>query len=290
VGIKIKMNKNIVDYIKKSACPKKLPDNSEHLLISIKSVKSISSKFNKSLKKIEIISLENDIIPMRYARNMNAISSKDQIMLLKAKICIIGLGGLGGFVSEMLARIGIGELILIDGDKFDDTNLNRQALSSEDLLNFPKVRVAEKKLKSINSSVLTRCYENFLNKDNAERLINGADVAVDCLDNLKTRFLLEKACKKNGIPLVSAAVAGTAGQATTIFPEDDGFSKIFGYRKSDIEKGAESYLGCLPFTVNMLASIEVSEVIKIILNKGYLLRNKLLFIELMDNSFDVFKL
>ncbi len=281
--------KNIIDSIKKSSFFQNCPSDEKCSFISIDNIKNISYEFEKNFKEIEIIALENGIIPTRYARNFNALSSSDQIRLLKSKTAIVGLGGLGGSVSEMLARIGAGELILIDGDKFDETNLNRQALSSEDMINSSKVKAAEKKIKNINSSVIIKSYEKFINEKNAGNLIKGADVVIDCLDNLKTRFILEKACKENLIPLVSGAIAGTMGQILSIFPEDKGFEKLYGNKK-DEEKGAETYLGALSFTVNMTASIEVSEAVKIILNKGKLLRNELMVIELTDNMITTFKL
>ena len=122
------------------------------------------------------------------------------------------------------------------------------------------------------------------------RLLEKSDVIVDCLDNIKSRLILEGASKKIPCPLVSAAVGGVWGHVTTIFPEDTGLSQIYGGPASVESKGAEASLGCLPYAVTLLASIECSEVIKILLNKGSVLRNQLLVVDLMSNIFDIAQL
>ena len=126
--------------------------------------------------------------------------------------------------------------------------------------------------------------------ENADRIITGADVVVDCLDTLKTRFVLEKAARAAKIPLVSAAIAGTYGQITTIFPEDPGLSLIYGPEDQVPAKGAEATLGTLPYTAMMMASLECSEITKILLKRGTLLRNRLLVMDLMDNAVEVLSL
>mmetsp|Transcript_3561 Transcript_3561/g.2145 ORF Transcript_3561/g.2145 Transcript_3561/m.2145 type:complete len:284 (+) Transcript_3561:135-986(+) len=283
------MNNTVVNEIKGKAIYTKFA-GSNYLSISDKNVKAIADTFNIEKKTVEITAIENNIVPKRYIRNMRTLTFNEQAKLLKSSVSIVGLGGLGGTVSEIFARIGIGNINLIDGDKFEESNLNRQILSVEKSLKIPKVLVAAKRIKAINSSISIKQYEKFLTEKNATKLIGNSEVVVDCLDNLKTRFLLEESCKENNVPLVSAAVAGVLGQVTTIFPEDSGFELIFGKKKTVKLEGAEAYLGCLPFTVTMIASIECSEVIKIFLDKGSLLRNKLLVADLMDNTIEVFNL
>jgi molybdopterin-synthase adenylyltransferase len=229
-------------------------------------------------------------IPQRYARNMGTFSSQDQAVLSGSRVCIVGLGGLGGAVTEILARLGIGHLTLIDGDVFEESNLNRQLLSTPQNLGASKAATAASRVLQINSSVQTRTHDVFLDARNAARLIQGATVAVDCLDNLKTRFVLEKAAKAAGIPLVSAAIAGTYGQITTIFPEDPGLSQIYGPQDPVPAQGAEAVLGTLPYTAMMMASLQCSEITKILLKRGSLLRNKLLVMDLMDNTMEALTL
>jgi molybdopterin/thiamine biosynthesis adenylyltransferase len=133
-------------------------------------------------------------------------------------------------------------------------------------------------------------YNENLNDSNSLSLIENSDVAVDCLDNVPTRFTLERAAKQIGLPLVSAAVAGVSGHVTTIFPEDPGLELIYGESDQRPRKGVETSLGCLPQAVTLLASVECSEVIKILLGRGELLRNKLFFVDLVSNTMDVLQL
>ncbi|RPH50758.1 MAG: HesA/MoeB/ThiF family protein [Desulfobacteraceae bacterium] len=221
---------------------------------------------------------------------MKSFSSTDQATLLKSIVTIVGLGGLGGIVSEILARTGIGTLNLIDGDLFEESNLNRQFLCTENLLSKPKADAAAKRVKEINSSVTVRKYYEYLGEENADRIIGESGTVIDCLDSLTGRFILEKASKKAGCRLVSAAVAGSYGHITTIFPEDPGLKLIYGDPENAPEKGAETSLGALSFCVSLVASLEASEAIKIILKKGSLLRNKLLLVDLDGNTFETIQL
>ena len=234
--------------------------------------------------------LPDNSLPNRYVRNRGTLSFHDQKMLGDSHVCIVGLGGLGGAVVEILARLGIGCLTLIDGDIFEESNLNRQILSTPTNLGTSKAQAAAKRVRLINPMVLTRIHPVFLKPANAASLIDGADIVTDCLDNLKTRFTLEKAVRAAGIPMVSAAIAGSYGQVTTIFPEDTGLDLIYGPETTIPNQGAEADLGTLPYTALALAALECSEITKIILKRGNLLRNKLLVMDFMDNALDVLSL
>jgi molybdopterin/thiamine biosynthesis adenylyltransferase len=242
------------------------------------------------LRRIEQAALAAGVVPLRYTRNMKSLSPREQSTLLNARVCLVGQGGLGGGVTEILARQGIGALTLIDGDRFEESNLNRQLFSTESGLGNLKAEAAAKRVGRINAAVEVTYQAVFLNASNAADLVAGADVVVDCLDNLRDRFLLEAAAKAVGIPFVSAAVAGAGGHATTIFPEDPGLRLIYGDPGQAPFKGVEATLGTLPFAVTLLATLECAEVTKIILKKGELLRNRLLVVDMMDNSFEVFEL
>ncbi len=226
----------------------------------------------------------------RYSRNMKTFSTEDQAALLSSRVCVVGLGGLGGTVTEILARLGIGTLTLIDGDVFEESNLNRQLLCTMERIGKPKAEAAGTRVKEINPTVKTHIHKLFLDDHNANRLLEGNDVVVDCLDNLKTRYILERAARAAIIPMVSAAVAGTYGQITTIFPEDQGLRLIYGSEEDVPQKGAETFLGTLPYTASILASLECSEVTKILLKRGSLLRKKLLIIDLMNNNIETLNL
>ncbi len=284
------MKTQIIEKLKKISRPKKYPDDTHYTGISLEDIPSLAKSFKVDIRKIEIIALEEGIVPERYARNMKTFSPEDQANLLKSQVSIVGLGGLGGTVSEILARTGIGTLNLIDGDRFEATNLNRQFLSTHEMMGKYKTEAAVKRIKEINPSIAVHRHDGYLDDKNSDALVRGSDVIVDCLDNIKTRFILENASKKAGSPLVSAAVAGLSGHITTIFPEDRGLKLIYGSSDDLKSKGAEASLGCLSSSVSVLAAFETTEVIKIILNRGSLLRNKLLIIDLLDNITEVLDL
>lgn len=266
------------------------PDGEAYTGIGTEAVKNMSLLFDIPGREIEIISLENSIIPERYARNMKTFSVQDQISILQSRVTVIGLGGLGGTVVEILARAGVGTLRLIDGDSFEDSNLNRQLFSCPESQGMPKAEAAARRVPQINPSLTVEKHALFLNEENARDLLKDSDAAADCLDSMKTRFVLESAAKKAGIPLVSAAVAGSAGHVTTIFPEDTGLQNIYGSAEFLEEKGAEQSQGCLAHAVFLLSSLESSEIIKILLNKKDTLRNRLLIADLRDNTFEIMNL
>ncbi len=226
----------------------------------------------------------------RYSRNFNSISLEEQKKLKNSKVAVIGLGGLGGSVCEMLARVGIGSLILIDGDSFEPSNLNRQILSKEALMDFPKARAAKKRVNAINSQVNVSCFSEYLDKSNMYEYIKNVDLAVDCLDSIESRFFLQDAAKKASIPVVAGAIAGMTGQVTAIFPGDTGYKAIYGERRGEGEKGVETITGNLVCCVFFVASLQVSEVLKILLDRQEILRNKLLVSELWSNTFEIMDL
>jgi molybdopterin/thiamine biosynthesis adenylyltransferase len=280
----------IIEKLKEISRSKKYPDDTDYTSISPEDVPRLATSFKVDRRKIEIIALGEGIVPERYARNMKTFSPEDQASLLKSQVSIVGLGGLGGTVLEILARTGIGTLNLIDGDRFEASNLNRQFFSTHKTMGTLKTEAAVERIKAINPSITVHGFDEYLDDQNSDALIRGSDVIVDCLDNIPTRFILENASKKTGSPMVSAAVAGLSGHITTIFPEDPGLKLIYGPPDHLKSKGAEASLGCLSTAVSVLAALETAEVLKIILGRGSLLRNKLLIVDLLDNITEVLDL
>ena len=265
------------------------PDGTSCRTVSFRAVEYLrQTRFGGDGRRAEIFFLSQRIIPERYLRNMKTFTVEDQIRMLESHVCIVGMGGLGCAVVEILARLGVGALTLIDGDQFEESNLNRQILATPQRIGLSKTKAAQIRIQEINPSLHVQEHAVYLNADNARQFIKSADVVVDCLDNLKTRFILEKAAKAAVIPLVSAAIAGSFGQITVVFPEDPGLERIYGPEHQTPVKGAETSLGALPHTAMLLASLECSEVVKILLKRGVLLRNQLLVVDLMSNSIETF--
>ncbi|MFC1829493.1 ThiF family adenylyltransferase [Thermodesulfobacteriota bacterium] len=284
------MKPEILKEIESLSGPGELPDGTSYQRLSVENTEKISRDLNVSGRDIEIAALETDVIPERYVRNMKTFSSDDQATLLRSQVCVVGLGGLGGAVTEILARVGIGTLKLIDGDTFEDSNFNRQFLCTRDQIAKPKAETAAKRVHQVNSSIVVLKHHAPIDESNSVTFIEHSDVVVDCLDNVPTRFTLERASKEIGSPLVSAAIAGVSGHVTTIFPEDRGLELIYGKKDHLPIKGVETSLGCLPQAVTVLAALECSEVVKILLNKGDVLRNRLLFVDLVDSTFETLQL
>lgn len=282
----------MISKIEQAALLKQMPDGQIQPTLTMAQIEELAIRFGVDGKAIEIVALENNVIPERYSRNFNTYGPAEQIQLLKSKIVVVGLGGLGGTLTEWLARAGIGHLILIDGDRFEDHNLNRQLLCTQDRLGTPKARAAAERVCRINSSITVQSHTEYFTSENATRLVSEADVVVDCLDNIHSRFILETAAKENDLPFVSAAVAGLSGHVTTIFPQDTGLELIYGPRKElKDNKGAETQLGCLPQAVGFIAAAESAEVIKVCLGKTQdMLRNRMFMVDMATNTFEVLKL
>ncbi|MEE8564277.1 MAG: HesA/MoeB/ThiF family protein, partial [Atribacterota bacterium] len=180
--------------------------------------------------------------------------------------------------------------IIADKDLIVDSNLNRQILSTETNLGQKKTEVAVKRVKEINSSIEIVGNSVFISSDNVEKIIEGAEVVVDALDNLSSRFVLQKTCQELKIPLVHGAIAGFNGQLTTIFPEDKGLELIYGSDSDLPEHGSEAELGAPAITPALIASLEAQEVVKILLKRGKLFRNKLLYLDIEDGTIEILNL
>lgn len=224
----------------------------------------------------------------RYSRNMNMLTAEENESLKNFKVCVIGCGGLGGYNIEFLGRLGIGTITAVDGDVFEASNLNRQILSDETILGQSKAITAKNRMAVVNSDITVNAIFDLLTEENAKEILTGHDVVVDALDNMPCRKLLERCCCELNIPLVHGAIAGWYAQVCTIMPGDNIFNEL--YPDEETSKGIESDLGNPSFTPALAASIQVSEVLKILLNKEGTLRNKLLSINLMDHEYEVFQL
>lgn len=223
----------------------------------------------------------------RYIRNMNALTPEENEKLKDFKVCIIGCGGLGGYIIEMLGRLGIGHITAVDGDCFEESNLNRQILSDSESIGHGKAQKAFERMRKVNPLININPIQERLTSENCCKTISGHDVVVDALDNISTRFILQNEAEKLKIPLVHGAISGWYGQVTTIYPGDRTFDLIYQNRDSESE-GRK--LGNPSFTPGLVASIEVSEVVKVLIKRGELLRKKLLFIDLLLQEYQVINL
>lgn len=285
------MGNKLIDELLQTHTQQRLrPDDSTYNALLFNGEKEIAKQTGLSLNRIECLALEAGILPERYSRNQKSLSLDDQLRLLRSHAAVIGLGGLGGTVTEILARIGVGCLTLVDGDCFDESNLNRQLLSSTALLGHSKAQAAKSRVAVINPAVEVQAVEQFFNADNSQAILKGASLAVDCLDNITDRFILEDGCRKEGIPLVSAAIGGCSGQATLIYPGGPGLKRIYGEPGKAPARGVEASMGTLPFAAMYMAAVECAEAVTILLGKPAELRDRLFFADVSDHTTELFTL
>lgn len=214
----------------------------------------------------------------RYLRNHDAISEEEQATLAAKRVLVIGCGGLGGMVIECLARIGVGHLRVVDGDVFEESNLNRQLLSSSMNLGRPKTLAAQQRVMAINPLVEVDAVQERLTVENAAELLAGCDVAVDCLDNIQARLVLQETAKNAGLPLVHAAVAGWNGRVCVIRPGEDLLNLL--YPDPQESRGEERQTGTLSFSASLTASWQAAETVKLMLGKPGL-HGEILEVDLM---------
>lgn len=258
-------------------------------VIALERVRVLAKELGVSPREVELAALEARVLPRRYLRSFGTVGWEGQIELLRSTVAVVGLGGLGGNVVEGLARMGVGRLILVDGDVFLDHNLNRQILSAETDLNKRKTEAARARVAQINSAVEVIVHPEEATRENAPRLLDGAQVVVDALDRLPTRLMLQEVAQAMGIPMVHGAIAGYVGQVMTIFPGDAGLRALFGEGNVP-QQGIEVQLGCPAATPMMVASWQVQEVLKILLGRGQPLRHKMLFMDAEAGTVEVLEI
>ncbi len=224
--------------------------------------------------------LEAGFLPTRYRRNRRMISVAQQLTLFRSQVAVVGCGGLGGYVLEELARLGVGRLVAIDPDTFEEHNLNRQLLASQATLGRNKSAAAAERIAQVNPAVTVRAIQAPFTREVATELLEGVDVVADGLDRIDTRLELAAACGVLGIPLVHGAIAGWFGYVTTVFPGEDTLQRLYSRRPTT--KGIEADLGNPSFTPAVVASLEVAEIVKIRLGIGTLLRGRVLCVNLLD--------
>ena len=215
----------------------------------------------------------------RYARHivLAEIGGIGQARLLAARVLVIGAGGLGAPLLQYLAAAGIGTLGVIDHDRVDLSNLQRQVIHTTAGVGTPKVDSAEEAVKALNPDVNVVKYQTRLDASNIMEIIDGYDVIVDGVDNFPTRYLLNDATVRMGIPVVSAAILGFEGQLSVFKPHEGPCYRCLFRQPPPAELapscGANGVLGVLPGTMGLL---QATEVIKLILGIGDPLIGRLL--------------
>ena len=250
-------------------------------VISLDNVQSLAQRHGVSGRIVEIEALTQTIRPLRYLRNQQALPVDDQIRLLRSTVAQVGLGGLGGTLLENHLRAGVGSIRCADGDTFEESNLNRQALSTPNTLGRNKAHAALARAASINPSVDMKAIDTFLTPETLPGFLDGSDVAVDALGGLENRLLLQRAAAEAGVPLVTGALAGWNGYVSVVMPGQTGPADIMGK-----DNAAEETLGCPAPAVSLFASLMASETIRLITTGISPLSGKMLIIDMQSLTFE----
>ena len=211
----------------------------------------------------------------RYLRNLPALTEQEQQQLSEKHVLIIGCGGLGGFLCEYLVRLGVGEITAVDPDLFDESNLNRQLLSSTENLGKSKALAAKQHAAEIDPELRFHAVEAAFCADNAAELLSGKDLVLDALDSASARLLLEDACAEAGVTLVHGAIHGWTVQASVVPPGRGILHQLYGSgAKGDTDKA------CLVFTPAYCAAVQAAEAVKLLVGRPSALEGKLLIADL----------
>lgn len=212
------------------------------------------------------------------------IGEEGQEKLKRARVVIAGVGGLGSPIAVYLAAAGVGTIRIIDQDTVDISNLNRQILHWDRDVDRGKVDSAFEKLSELNPNIAVEAIRATIGEDNVSQLMEGCDVIVDAMDNLPTRYLLNRTAVKMGIPFVHGAVRGFEGRVMTIIPGKTACLQCM-YR-GPVPEEKFPVIGIAPALVG---SIQAAEVIKYIVGMGGLLSGRLLLYDGTTQTFTEFK-
>ena len=215
----------------------------------------------------------------RYMRNIPALSEVECALLRGKKVAVIGCGGLGGHIIELLARVGVGHIVAVDGDSFDESNLNRQLLSETALIGKSKAQAAKERVQRINPDVEVTAVEAFLTEENALDIVSGCDVVMDALDNVSARRVLSRACEMAGIPYVYGAISGWVAQCAVSMPGDGLIERLFGAEPEITDKSV------LSFTPALCAAMQCALCVKLLCGRD-VQSGQIYYFDLLNMEFE----
>ena len=206
---------------------------------------------------------------------INPLSIDERDRIKNSRVCIVGCGGIGGYAAEFLIRLGVKNLTVVDGDRFDESNLNRQILCTKDSIGKCKATAVKERALSIAPEVCVKDINEFITEDNVRSVIAESELVIDALDNFESRKLLYTACSELGIPMLFGAIgAWQVGLLTS----GCGFF-------DDIPAAPEAHgENVLPFVPAMCAAVQVSEAVKLLSGSGSALEGKIMSIDLFTNE------
>jgi len=229
----------------------------------------------------------------RYSRHilLEQVGGVGQEKLLSSKVLIVGAGGLGSPAGLYLAAAGVGTIGIIDADKVDLTNLQRQIIHHTSDVGMEKVKSAENKMRAINPEVTVKTYHQLAKADNIREIIREYDFVIDGTDNFPAKFLINDACYFEKIPFSHAGILKFYGQLITVLPgETTCYRCIFNAPPPAGAVPSCSQAGVLGVLAGVIGSLQATEAIKYLLGLGRLLTDTLLTYDALEMEFRAVKL
>ena len=228
----------------------------------------------------------------RYSRQimLEEIGYQGQLKLKQAKVCVVGVGGLGNPITIRLAAMGVGKIRIVDRDVIELSNLHRQTMFNEGDIGQVKVETAAKKLRKLNSDIVIEELPVSVNDYTALDIVDGCDVVIDALDSVNARYSLNKACIEKKIPFVTGAAVGVTGQLFTILPNESACYHCLFPALDEDSMPTCSIEGLHQSILSIIGGIEVSEAVKIITGKEPSLKDRVLHVDLENLIFNFTKI
>lgn len=227
----------------------------------------------------------------RYTRNViiDGFGREGQEKLARAKVLVVGAGGLGSPVLLYLAAAGVGTLGIADYDVVDITNLQRQIIHATEDLGKPKIESARQSMEALNPDVEVVAYREKFTADNAAGLVRQYDFIIDCCDNYEAKFLINDVCVAEGKPYSHGAVLAMRGEVMTYVPGHADYRKVFNEAPADGEYPTAAQAGALGPVAGIVGSIQATETIKYLTGIGELLTDRILIFDGRTMAFHTLK-
>ena len=215
----------------------------------------------------------------RYERNIPSLSLEESRLLREKTVAVIGCGGLGGYIIEQLARLGIGTIRIVDGDVFEESNLNRQLFSDVTVLGKPKTEVSQARIAAVNPEIQVQALYGYLDEHNAADFLRGCDAVVGALDNIYTRRVLERNCESLRIPYIYGAIHGWVAQAAIDMPGQRLIEKMYPEGAAFKDKSS------LSFTPGLCASLQTALCVKLLVGRP-VQTGTVFYFDLLEQEFE----
>ena len=216
---------------------------------------------------------------------LSELGVKGQEKLRNAKVAIIGLGGLGSVSALYLALAGIGTLTLVDQDTVEMNNLHRQILYSLSDLRYPKVEAAERRINEINPGVKINAIPENVRAENVELILNGSECVVDGLDNMQTRYLINRHCVERRIPLIFGGAIGMEGNVAVFKSPETPCLECILPGLDDMNLPTCDTRGVLGATTGIVGAVQAMEAVKVIAGIEPQSMGKLMVFDFAESEF-----